>query len=236
METILKIDSEQIIPDEKNVIDFLGNGDGIKLSDATDNILKITLRDLDGMLNPAGILKEISPEKFGEIFAGENENDGDCPIENIYFNSENLALFVVTIGNKVSNKIKQHFANSNYAEGYILDAVASCAADKTAQILENHFLDLLISSDKFGKDSALLRYSPGYCGWNITGQKKLFGELKPERIGITLNSSYLMQPIKSISGVMISGEKNIHFFENNFSFCTDCKTISCKERMKKLLN
>ncbi len=99
-----------------------------------------------------------------------------------------------------------------------------------------NYLDNLISSDKFGKNSALLRYSPGYCGWHITGQKKLFEELKPESIGITLNSSYLMQPIKSISGVMISGDKNIHFFENNFSFCADCKTISCKERMKKLLN
>ncbi len=73
METILKIDPEQIIPDEKNVIDFLGNGDGIKLSDAIGNILKITLRDLNGMLNPAGILKEISPEKFGEIFAGKRK-------------------------------------------------------------------------------------------------------------------------------------------------------------------
>ncbi len=236
METILKIDSEQIIPAEKSIIDFLGNGDVIKLSESIDNILKVTLKEFSGLLNPAGILKEISLKKFGEIFAGENENNEDCPIENIYLNSDNLALFVVTIGNKVSKTIKQHFANGNYAEGYILDAVASCAADKTAQLLEHHYLDFLISNNKFGKERALLRYSPGYCGWQITGQKKLFEELEPERIGITLNSSYLMQPIKSISGVMIAGNKNIHFFENNFSFCADCKTISCKERMKKILN
>ena len=47
------------------------------------------------------------------------------------------------------------------------------------------------------------RFSPGYCGWHVSEQPKLFS-LFPEQnpCGIELTESCLMLPIKSVSGIM----------------------------------
>ena len=81
-----------------------------------------------------------------------------------------------------------------------------------------------------------LSYSPGYCGWNIDAQKKLFSFLKPQQIGISLNESCLMTPLKSVTGVLVYGNKSIHQFDNSFSFCFNCKVQSCIERIERILN
>ena len=70
----------------------------------------------------------------------------------------------------------------------------------------------------------VLRYSPGYCGWHISGQRRLFAHLRPERIGITLHDSYLMEPLKSVSGVLIAGAKEIHAFADTYPL-----TLTSKE-------
>ncbi|MFH1765721.1 MAG: vitamin B12 dependent-methionine synthase activation domain-containing protein, partial [Gemmatimonadota bacterium] len=87
-------------------------------------------------------------------------------------------------------------------------------------------------------DSAVrvLPYSPGYCGWHITGQKELFAFLDPQQIGISLNASCLMSPIKSVSGVLVVGHPEIHDFENDFDFCFDCATWECRSRIASLFH
>jgi hypothetical protein len=77
----------------------------------------------------------------------------------------------------------------------------------------------------------VLPYSPGYCGWHISGQRALFRHLEPERIGITLNTSFLMQPLKSVSGVLVVGDPRIHEFDNDFDFCAECATLDCRARI-----
>jgi hypothetical protein len=97
------------------------------------------------------------------------------------------------------------------------------------------FLELLPAEGSTAGDTRVLPYSPGYCGWHITAQARLFEFLHPEDIGITLNSSYLMQPLKSVSGVLVAGKGEIHKFRPKFSFCADCKTHQCVERMASVL-
>lgn len=86
-----------------------------------------------------------------------------------------------------------------------------------------------------GASTKLLRYSPGYCGWHISGQKALFAALRPEEIGISLRESFLMEPLKSISGVIVGGPGRIHEFEPSYPFCAECKSRSCRERIKHVL-
>ncbi|MCP4146820.1 MAG: hypothetical protein GY757_03625, partial [bacterium] len=97
---------------------------------------------------------------------------------------------------------------------------------------EKLFLDRLKERGDWAPSLRVLNYSPGYCGWHISGQRKLFDWLNPEAIGIRLNESYLMSPLKSISGVLTAGEASIHRFDNTFPFCAQCRTFSCRERMK----
>jgi cobalamin-dependent methionine synthase I len=116
----------------------------------------------------------------------------------------------------------------------MLDSVASVAADTASEFLEKYYEKYLDRENLLKPLSAVLSYSPGYCGWDITGQKKLFEYLKPSQIGITINESCLMTPIKSVSGVLVAGDREIHFFQIGFSYCDLCKTQSCQERMSRL--
>ncbi len=172
------------------------------------------------------IYSEISKEKFEMILKGEGNNSAEIPVEQIFPKADNLSLFALTMGKEVSEKIETIFKENDFALGSMLDCIASLSADKAVKKLEITF------SDNF-PNTCVLSYSPGYCGWHITGQKKLFEYLHPEKIGITLNDSFLMIPLKSVSGVLISGKREIHTFENNFSFCSLCKTKSCLERMRE---
>ena len=119
-------------------------------------------------------------------------------------------------------------------DGRTVRAVASVAADKSVEVLEGYLLGKLSQSGPTDTNNYLLGYSPGYCGWDISGQKKLFQHLNPVEIGITLNDSFLMSPLKSVSGVLIFGDKEIHLFESSFTFCNYCRNQSCHDRMDKI--
>ncbi|MBQ5601557.1 MAG: Vitamin B12 dependent methionine synthase activation subunit, partial [Clostridia bacterium] len=68
------------------------------------------------------------------------------------------------------------------------------------------------------------RFSPGYGDLPLSAQKNIFAVLDPERrIGLTLNSSLLMSPSKSVTAFvgLVSTEKTS---SNKCSLCekTDC--------------
>ncbi|MFQ6112651.1 MAG: vitamin B12 dependent-methionine synthase activation domain-containing protein, partial [bacterium] len=172
---------------------------------------------------------------FQTVLRGEGQNAEDTPIAHIFPQADHLALFALTMGSDVSLKIEELFKNNDFALGSMLDSVASLAADKAVEVCETTFSENLRERHPDSSDNHVLSYSPGYCGWHISGQKRLFQFLQPERIGISLNNSFLMIPLKSVTGVLIAGKKEIHFFETNFPFCSDCKTHSCRLRMISLV-
>ena len=90
-------------------------------------------------------------------------------------------------------------------------------------------------SGEFGPSDGALRFSPGYCGWHITAQRKLFDLLDPDETVISLNESCLMSPLKSISGVLVIGRKEIFDFDDSFPFCSTCSDHSCRERIRAVL-
>jgi hypothetical protein len=121
------------------------------------------------------------------------------------------------------------FAADDMARGFVLDAVASVSADLLTDRLAGRYRERVS-----GEGTAVLGYSPGYCGWHISAQRKLFERLGPEEIGISLNDSYLMQPLKSVSGVLVAGAGQIHRFRPEFSFCGECTTRQCLPRMRSV--
>ena len=180
---------------------------------------------------PAGVLREISESDFEVVYQGEGRNEPRTPVEDIFTRAETLALFAVTLGPRVSREIEQRFQVNDLALGAMLDSAASVAADRLAGAAEDRLREVLSAS---GRRPAVLRYSPGYCGWHISGQRKLFEFLHPEQIGISLRKSFLMEPLKSVSGVMIAGPREIHDFEMSYPFCSRCETRGCRARIRAL--
>ncbi|MFQ5628087.1 MAG: vitamin B12 dependent-methionine synthase activation domain-containing protein [bacterium] len=184
---------------------------------------------------PIGMMSEVSISAFDAIYKGKTQNAEDTPLEHIFPRADRLDLFALTMGQRVSDKISTLFAENDFALAAILDSVASVAADKAVELCEDYFFGKLLQGKSATLDTFVLGYSPGYCGWHISGQKKLFEYLQPEKIGITLNESYLMAPLKSVSGVLVAGPKEIHIFKPGFSFCKHCQSHSCAPRLKSLL-
>lgn len=204
-----------------------------------DNIKELIDKSLSifhSEAEPSCITSEITQNDFNRIFEGEGNNEDEAPLKMIYPQADHLDLFALTMGAGISQIVTDLFNKNDFALGSMVDTVASLAADNSVKLLENYITEKY-AAIKLKNDSFLtLSYSPGYCGWNIGAQKKLFSFLQPQQIRISLNESCLMTPLKSVTGVLVYGNKNIHQFDNSFSFCSNCKAQNCIERNERILN
>ena len=230
MNHIIKFKIKDIQPEKEVVFKEFGIPKIDLVSEKIQQLYSEAIKIFRETSKPIVIYSEILKEEFENIFNGEGNNSVETPVEQIFPKADNLILFALTMGKEVSEKIETLFKENDFALGSMLDNIASLSADNAVKELEKFTTE---NTEAHRKNFLTLAYSPGYCGWNISGQKKLFDYLHPEKIGITLNDSFLMIPLKSVSGVLISGERGIHKFKNNFDFCSLCRTKSCLERMRE---
>ena len=141
-------------------------------------------------------------------------------------NADGGALFICTAGAGIGEKSKELMLAGDLMEGYILDVIGSltveAAIDKIQQSLEN---ELLLTDKKIAN-----RYSPGYCGWALNEQKQFFDLFPNNYCGIKLTESYLMDPVKSVSGVIGFG-KNV---KKTAFECDLCELKTCMYRKIKI--
>jgi hypothetical protein len=198
-----------------------------------------------GLAAPAGIAAEVSALELATIYAGEGRNAPETPLGEIFPRAQRLTLFAVTIGAAVSERIAALFDEREFALATMLDAAASEGVELAADALEAALGEeasagpgasdaQAAGASQAGSRSVHLRYSPGYCGLHVSGQRALFAALKPEAIGIRLRPSHLMEPLKSISGVIVTGAIAIHGFADAYPFCAGCRTRACRERLARL--
>ncbi len=160
-------------------------------------------------------------------------------IENKIFNSEKIitshlkdvdtiAFMVATIGDELENLSKSFMSNNEMLNGYIADKIASELVERTADFLETKIQN---SINQFGY-KITNRYSPGYCGWNVKDQHKIFSLLPKNFCGITLTEGALMVPIKSISAVVGIGKE----VERKDYECSICDIEFCYKRERNAKN
>lgn len=229
MREVVVVSAQEAQPSTEDVFTLQGIPAGKKPSDTAQELFEKTKKTFATCAHCVGVCAGVAARQFFSVYTGEGLNEKATPLDTIYKRADNLALFVVTVGQEVSQKIDELFEKHKYARAGMLDAFASAGVEKVADVVEKHYLGRLTNSD-----TKILRYSPGYCGWHVSGQKKLFAFLKPEEIGVTLLDSYLMKPLKSISGVFVAGAKEIHIFSDTYPFCSECQTHSCQSRMQQL--
>jgi hypothetical protein len=187
----------------------------------------------EALAEPRAVCEEVSAEQLAGVLAPLGIPGDSLAVGRIYPRAEGLALFVATLGEALPDRIRRLFDDDALAEGWMLDAVASAGADLLADRLAERFRTRLVGRG-FAR-TRVLPYSPGYCGWPTRGQRPLFAALRPEEIGVTLNDSCLMSPIKTVSGVLVAGPGEAHKFRPDFPFCDDCRTHECGRRMASVL-
>ncbi len=139
--------------------------------------------------------------------------------------SEKAAWYLCTVGEKLPGYSRILMEQGDFMEGYVVDVagnlIVETAMDKIQSILEA----------KMAEEGMKItnRYSPGYCEWDIIEQKKLFSLFPEKFLGVHLTESSLMQPIKTVSGVIGIGKK----VKNNPYTCNYCTQQNCLYRDKK---
>lgn len=220
----------ETLPPRQDVLHLQGIPAGI---DLPRHILAIVEEAMAAYLEaaePRAVVAGISRDTFAEIFRGEGQNAPETPIESVVPRSDALALFVATVGGRLTTRIRDLFAQNEPALAAMLDSVASAAADHLTGLLAARYPSSARGTT--AHDRLTLGYSPGYCGWHVTGQRALFAYLGPEAIGVTLGASCLMDPLKSVSGVLVAGPDHIHRFAPAYPFCADCRDKPCLGRTR----
>ena len=236
MRTVIQIPIDDVTPSPAAILEAQGVPHGRHNHERTRGLALQALGIYREKARPAGCLMETTNEVFASVFHGEGRNEKESPVKPIAEASTHRALFAVTIGEPVCREISDRFRANDFALGSMLDAAASAGADMAAQVLEDLFRKELAEKGRLGPRDGVLRFSPGYCGWHMSSQRKLFDVLRPGELGITLNMSFLMQPLKSVTGAILSGEKGIFIFDDTFAFCRDCTDHTCRDRIQTIMN
>jgi hypothetical protein len=165
------------------------------------------------------------------------DSDKSLAIKNINFEihkivfgqlrkADSLAFFLCTAGPEPGTRSRKSMADGDPLKGYIYDMLGSIAVDAAADLMQAELERIIVSSGK----KITNRYSPGYCGWHVSEQHKLFRLLPDNFCGIRLTDSALMDPIKSISGIIGIG-KDVRYNQHTCSLCDmkECAYRDIKE-------
>ncbi len=234
MSSVITFSTDDVKPRKDAVFQNQGISAGQAVSSDIEALHDRAVRCCLEVASPVGVWAELSKAEFAEIYEGEGLNEPSTPVGDVFPRADCLALFAATLGKDMGRRIAEGFSANDFAFAGMLDAVASAAADRMVAVLEDRFLESFPRGRKPVNRAAVLAYSPGYCGWDISGQAKLFESLDPTRIGITLRESFLMEPLKSVSGVLVAGSMEIHDVASTYSFCDRCETRGCRDRIRAL--
>jgi hypothetical protein len=137
--------------------------------------------------------------------------------------AESVAVFLVTVGEHVTERSRARSQAGDPVAAWVCDAVGSYAAEAAAAALSKRL------EQRVGQRHAVgPRYSPGYCGMDLGEQTSLFQLLEGARVGVALLPSMLMQPTKSVSGLLGIGAPGAG--ENATIPCSRCSSVNCSMR------
>ncbi|MBN2078475.1 MAG: methionine synthase [Spirochaetes bacterium] len=136
-----------------------------------------------------------------------------------------IALFVCTAGPGISDWAGSLMAGGDPTAGYIADLLGSAIVERAMDRMHALLADRM-TAEGSGVSN---RYSPGYCGWDVSEQRALFSLLPDGFCGVRLSGSAMMRPLKSVSGIIAIG-KDIRFSEYG---CGACDRVDCPYRGRK---
>jgi hypothetical protein len=234
MRRVVQLSVDEITPTAQEVLENQGMAGRQNLPARIISLLNSALDLFKKLAEPRGIMEDRALSDFPAVYDGNSLNSPKGPVPMIVPQADALAFFAATMGDTLMAKSSELFAAGGPALGFMLDAVNTAGAEHLGYKMALRFMEFLPEEKRRSRNLKAQYYCPGHCGWHISGQEKLFQALRPEEIGITLKPSWAMQPLKSISGILVVGDIQAHRFRPVFSFCEQCKEHKCVQRLKML--
>lgn len=220
----------EILPnvEERELTRLLGSRKGRKLSPSLKKKVKNLKDKTSRIIKPRVQFKK---HKIQKISPGVVQLESDHRLKSPKLSrtmrgSQEIVCFVGTIGKGIEKEIKQLMKQKRLSEAYVMDAMGSVMVEN----LVEQFQSKLRKHYKSQNKALSLPFSPGYCDWPITEQKKLFELIEPHHAGVELTDSCLMKPRKSISGVvgLFPCEREQEL--SGYNPCWECQKLDCTAR------
>ena len=177
----------------------------------------------------------IDPFYYRRLVAIEHVRDPEVTLEDglvltsgilsrILCHCSHVAVFVATIGPRLEERVTEVMSDGEMLRGAVLDAVGSEAVERAICHAQDRIADIAAARG----NEITLRYSPGYCDWDICQQRVLFQIMGSAQAEVCLSDECLMTPRKSVSGIIGLGD--CETYQLSLSACLDCTRKDCPIR------
>lgn len=211
--------------ESSDVLRNMGCRKGASIRPEHRELVERLINETSSMLQPRGTycVQPVSRMTDSElVLAGQRPIRG--PIAGFLRPAVRVAAFVVTVGDKIEQLSTQHMQNGSRLEGFIFNAIGSAAADAAVDALA----DVIYFEEAAPEEALTPPFSPGYCGLPLDEQISLFAMLNSKAVGVRLLPTMIMQPLKSVSGLIGIGSSDE--IESHGVPCEWCDLKNCSMR------
>ena len=207
---------------------LMGSRPGRDIPRALARRVKQQTKIIDDLLSPwlTYATRPIQAVSDNAVYIADLPTIKSRRIANTLRGCTHAVAFLATIGEDISEAVDELSEENHMSDAYIMDSMGSVAVED----LVDQFHRRIERKNLDKGRSVTIRFSPGYCDWDITEQRKLFMLFEQHNPRVTLTSSCLMEPRKSISGLF-----GILPFDNGMPVskyvpCRDCGKKDCIAR------
>ena len=182
----------------RSVLHFLGWHGSALQTDWIDKISELTNR-IKGELHPQVILRRFPVEPDGRL-GGTVFSPQGTDVQKLLVNCREAVLLAATLGAESERLLFR----AEMPQAFLLDAVLSAAIESVCDQTENEFREKV--KGLYVTD----RFSPGYGDMPLEQSREICEVLATDRtIGLTVSSSGIMIPRKSVTAILGVSEKPV---------------------------
>lgn len=144
------------------------------------------------------------------------------PYKHPLFNrAKYAALFSITLGSMIDEWILEFFKAKDYLSGYMLEAIGLAALQEAEMRIRKEFQAKISEGPEENNSLKTLSHtlSPGCQGIPMEAQKELYQVTEAYAIGITLQRDLALNPLKSLTGIILAGQDLPCFQEDQCLYC-----------------
>lgn len=146
---------------------------------------------------------------------------------------DKVILLSATVGDEIEETVTRRFAEGEYTASVLLDAAATTAIEQLADGMEKAIRPRAAAQGY----QLRWRFSPGYGDWPIEQQPEVLRLAHGEEIGVSLSSSMMLIPRKSITAIIglykEDKSKGNPAARHDLHGCRACDRLDCPSRKTK---
>jgi hypothetical protein len=142
------------------------------------------------------------------IIISKNSGEEITLAQNLTFSSKKLSallkdcpeavLMGATAGATIMDAIQEKTRQDDLAAAVVYDATASEMVDAALDWIMDYVNQQV---RREGKKLLPRRFSAGYADFKLENQKKIYEKLQMDKIGVTINSGFILLPEKSVTAI-----------------------------------